>query len=175
MTAQAMMRPRFKRPRGFNRMGEQAREDAKKLLAARLVMGLNDMQKSILETPVYTGRTLVNFRWSTGSPIKATRAAVSDPPLPGKTSDLPLGQEPRRRANAAVVQEEFEIVLAEARQNPFQTFYLTNNRPEFSEVEYGSYASEGHQSRTPPGGMTRRGETLLEYSLMGFVTRVQRN
>jgi hypothetical protein len=150
-------------------------KNVREVLSARLAMGLTDMQKSILETPVYTGRTLVNFRWSIGSPIKSTRGAVTEPALPGKTSDLPLGSEPRRRANAAVVQEEFEIVLAAAKANPFQSFYLTNNRPEFSEVEYGSYAREGHQSRTPPGGMTRRGETLLEYSLMGFVKSVQRN
>jgi hypothetical protein len=169
----AMMRPIFKRPREFNRLGQQAYKEMKELLSARLVAGLQDMQNSILETPVYTGRTLVNFQWSVGAPASSIRPAVADPQLPGKTSDLIIGREPRRRANADVVIAEFQNVLAAAKENPFQQFFLVNNRPEFSDVEYGTYAREGHKSRTPPGGMTRRGETLLEYSLMGFVKRVE--
>lgn len=173
MTALAMMRPKFRRSRDFNRMGIKAREDVKNFLVARLVIGLTDMQNSILETPVYTGRTLVNFRWSIGAPVKSTRGAISQPPLPGKTSDLPLGSEPRRVANANVVIEEFQQVLGYVRENPFLKIFLTNNRPEFSEVEYGTYAREGKKDRTPPGGMTRRGETLLAYSLMGVAKRVE--
>lgn len=172
MTAQAMMRVRYKRPRNFSALGKQAEKDIRHLVTTRLVMGLTDMQKSILETPVYTGRTLVNFRWSTGSPITGTRAAISQPNLPGKTSDLPLGSEPRRRANADVLQEEFAGILAAVRENPFQQIFLNNNLAHFSDVEYGTYARDGHESRTPPGGMTRRGETLLEYSLMGIGKRV---
>jgi hypothetical protein len=172
MSYQAMMRPRFKRPSNFARLGEKARRDVKELVIARLVMGLTDMQKSILETPVYTGKTLSNFRWSIGAPITSTRAPISEPARPGKTSELPLGSEPRRQANAGRIQEEFLELLAAVKQNPFQHTYLNNNLEHFSDVEYGTYAREGHQSRTPPGGMTRRGETLLEYSLMGIGRRV---
>lgn len=172
MTAQAMMRVRYKKPQGWNTQGQRAVEQLKELVTHRLVLGLTDMQKSILETPVYTGRTLVNFRWSIGAPIESTRAAITEPALPGKTSDLPVGSEPRRAANAAKVQEEFQELLAEIKVNPFQRIFLNNNLPHFSDVEYGTYAREGKQSRTPPAGMTRRGETLLEYDLMGYFKRV---
>lgn len=172
MTAKSMMRVRFKRPKGFSSQGQRAYKELKGLVSTRLTIGLIDMQRSILETPVYTGRTLVNFRWSIGSPIETTRAAVKDPPLPGQTSDLPLGSEPRRSANASVIEAEFQGILAAVRANPFQDIFLNNNLAHFSDVEYGTYAREGAVSRTPPGGMTRRGETLLEYSSGGLLKRV---
>jgi hypothetical protein len=167
-----MIRVKVKRPRGFNQMGRRAYEDLRGLVSTRLVAGLREMQSSILETPVYTGRTLVNFRWSLGGPITVTRAAIKDPPLPGKTSELPVGSEPRRAVNAAQVEQEFESLLGEIRRNPFQSIYLNNNLDHFSDVEYGTYAREGKTSRTPPGGMTRRGETLMEAALGGLVKRV---
>jgi hypothetical protein len=172
MTAQSMMRVKFKRPSGFRTMATRTRDELKTLIANRLVIGLTDIQNSILETPVYTGNTLVNYRWSLGSPETTTRSPVKDPPRPGKTSELPRGSEPRRQANASVIQQEFLELLASVRQNPFQHIFLNNNVAYFSDVEYGTYASEGHTSRTPPGGMTRRGETLLEYSMMGYIKRV---
>lgn len=172
MTAQAMMRVKFKRPRDLNKQGRIAREQLKSFVSARIIMGLKDMQRYILETPVYSGRTMVNFRWSAQAPVTSTRAAISTPPLPGKTSDLPLGSEPRRAANAAVVQEEFNALLLVVMENPFQEFYLNNNLEHFSDVEYGVYARAGHTSRTPPGGMTRRGEIGIEYALMGIGKRV---
>lgn len=172
MTAKAMMRPRFRRPAGWNRMGEDVMRNVRSEFSRRLIMGLTDVQNSILETPVYTGSTLVNFQWSIGEEKQGTRAAVKDPPLPGKTSDLPLGSEPRRRANTAVVQEEFQAILAMVRENPFQEIYLVNNKPNFSDIEYGTYSREGKGSRTPPMGMTRRGETLFEYDMMGYAKRV---
>ncbi len=172
MTAQAMMRVKFKRPPGFNQQGEKARDQLKKFVFYRLSMGLMDFQESIMGTPVYTGRTMVNFRWSLGAPVEGTRAAVKEPALPGKTSDQPIGTEPRRAANAAVVQYEFAEMLGRLRANPFRDIYLRNNLAHFSDVEYGTYAKDGKISRTPPGGMTRRGETLLEYAMMGIFKRV---
>ncbi len=172
MTAQSMMRVSYKRPAGWGKLGQTMKDEIKNIVAQRLVLGLKDMQKSILETPVYTGRTLVNFRWSLGAGIETRRAAITQPALPGKTSDLPLGSEPRRQANAQMVQEEFAALIGSVRENPFQDIFLTNNLEHFSDVEYGSYAREGKQSRTPPGGMTRRGETLLEYDMMGYLKRV---
>jgi hypothetical protein len=172
MTALAMMRVKFVKPRNFRAEGQRAFDGFKKEITRFLVLGLIDVQKSILNTPVYTGRTLVNFRWSRGSAVETTRAAVRDPPRPGTTSDMPIGSEPRRAANAAVVEEEFAALIASIRVNPFQDIFLTNNLEHFSEVEYGSYSTKGRKSRTPPGGMTRRGETLLEYDTMGFLKRV---
>lgn len=172
MTAKAMMRPTFKRPRDWGRLGKSVQDDVRKVVTARLIMGLTDMQKSILETPVYTGRTLVNFRWSIGAPVTTTRPAVKDPPLPGKTSSQRVGDEPRRAANQEIVVAEFHEILAAIREDPFQDIYLFNNLDHYTDVEYGTYATAGRSSRTPPGGMTRRGETLLEYAMMGYFKRV---
>jgi hypothetical protein len=171
MTTEAMIRVRYKRPRSFG-SARAIRDEVKSLIVSRLVMGLTDMQNSILETPVYTGKTMANYHWSTGAPNMSIRPAISQPSLPGKTSEMPLGSEPRRKANSQLVIEEFMELLASVRANPFQDIYLTNSMPHFSEIEHGTYAAEGKQSRTPPGGMTRRGETLLEYSMMGLMRRV---
>lgn len=172
MTALAMMRPKFRRPPGWNRMADAAMSNVKDEVAKRLVMGLTDMHKSILETPVYTGSTLVNFQWSLGSPVETVRAAITTSGLPGKTSEMKPGSEPRRSANAAVIDAEFAELIASVRANPFQDIFLTNNKTNYTDIEYGSYAREGKRSRTPPGGMTRRGETLLEYDMMGYLRRV---
>lgn len=172
MTSQSMMRVKFKRPRSFNRQGAVAREQIKDFVTTRLVMGLTDMQRYIMETPVYTGRTIVNFRWSVGAPVAGNRGAITQPGVAGKTSDLPLGSEPRRAANSAVVQEEFAALLLSVKANPFQSFFLRNNLEHFSDVEYGVYARAGKTSRTPAGGMTRRGEVAIEYALTGVGTRV---
>lgn len=172
MTAQAMMRVKFKQPKGFRTLGKNVRKDVGDLITTRITMGVKDMMRYIMETPVYTGTTLVNFRWSTGSPETAKRSAIKDPALPGKTSTMAVGEEPRRAANALRVQEEFAVLLAEIQSNPFQKFYLNNNVEHFSDVEYGVYAREGKEDRTPPGGMTRRGEVAIEYALMGVGKRV---
>lgn len=172
MTAQAMMRVKYTRPKNFTQQARREVDNFKDYYIRLLTLGLTDFQKSILNTPVYTGRTLVNFQWSIGAAVETTRPAVRDPPRPGTTSAMAIGSEPRRPANAAVVQEEFEAILASIRINPFQDIFLVNNLEHFSEVEFGSYSTRGRKSRTPPGGMTRRGETLLEYDLMGFLKRV---
>lgn len=172
MSAASLIRVKFRRPRGMNTQGRTAYNQLKDLITTRLTMGLRDFQGYILETPVYTGKTLVNFRWSIGSPQESSRPAISEPSLPGKTSVLPLGSEPRRQANARVVQEEFDAVILAIQANPFQDIYLNNNLAHFSDVEFGVYAREGGKSRTPPGGMTRRGEVALEYALTGVGRRV---
>lgn len=122
---------------------------------------------------MYTGRTLINYRWSLGSAITTSRAAIKDPLLPGKTSELAIGEEPRRGANSQVLAAEFENLITGIRANPFQKIFLTNNVPYFSEVEYGTYVKTASQkARTPPGGMTRRGEAALQHQLEGLVNLV---
>lgn len=164
-----MMKVSFNRPYGFATLGERQVTVLKRRVLKDLRAGLTALQKAIMETPVYTGRTLVNYRWSLGAPVTTTRAPVKQPALPGKTATLPLGSEPRRAAQAALVEAEFQAVLAGLADNPFQTINLTNNTPYFTEVEYGTYkTSQGKSQRTPPGGMVRRGETELELIVMGL-------
>lgn len=168
-----MMKVNFRRPQGFNTEGRRREREMKNFVAARLIAGLTDFHNHILTTPVYTGRTLVNFRWSIGSPVEGTRGAMTTPALPGKTSDLPLGSEPRRAANAEVINAEFKDVVASLKGNPFQDIYLRNNLDHYSDVEYGVYATQdGKTSRTPPGGMTRRGEASLQHYMEGILKRV---
>lgn len=168
-----MMQVTFKRPRGFNTEGSRIAKQIRTYVTTRLVQGLEGFQQSIMNTPVYTGRTLVNYRWSLGSAETSTRAAIKDPTLPGVTSDLPVGTEPRRSANASVVETEFQSMIGRIRSNPFQKIFLNNNVEHFSEIEYGTYAvKSGKGSRTPPGGMTRRGEAYLQNSLEGVLRLV---
>jgi hypothetical protein len=104
--------------------------------------------------------------WSRGAPVETVRAAIKNPELPGKTSDLAIGEEPRRGANAAIVQAEFLALVAGIRADPYTPIFLTNTHPNFDAIEYGSYSLDsGKKSRTPPGGMTRRGETKVKYAL----------
>lgn len=166
------MRVKFKRPRGFNTQGRKAERDMKNYVTTRLILGLTQFHAALMDTPVYTGRTLVNFRWNIGSPALGTRAAVKRPALPGKTSNLSIGSEPRRAANTSLINEEFAVVLLAVRTNPFQDIFLNNNLEHFSDVEYGVYAREGKDSRTPPGGMTRRGEVALEAAMGRVLKRV---
>lgn len=151
-------------------MPSRARRQVREYVASRVVTALQGMQQAIMETPVYTGRTIVNYNWSIGSPVTSTRAPVKSPALPGKTSDMSIGEEPRRKANAALVQAELSVVIGQIKRNPYQRVYLTNNVPHFDLVEYGTYdVGKNNRSRTPPGGMVRRGETTVRYALGGLI------
>lgn len=168
-----VMRVSFRRP-NFVADGKRLERDLRRRILRQLLAALNDFQDSIMQTPVYTGKTLVNYRWSLGSPVEGLRPAVKDPELPGTTSEMSIGTEPRRKANAVPVVQEFRAMMAELRQsqNPYVGIYLTNSVPYFTEVEYGTYStSAGHSVRTPPGGMTRRGEAMLVSQVRGLRKR----
>lgn len=156
----------FKRPRGFSGLAAKIEKEMRKAVADEVKLGLDLVLDAIEETPVYTGRTLINYRFSYGSPVDDVRAPISRPELPGKTSEMELGSEPRRSANFAVVVNEQMAVKRAVTANPFKPVYLTNNTPYFMEVELGSYkTSAGHTQRTPPGGMVRRAEAALSQTL----------
>lgn len=161
------MKLKVKKPAEMNYIGRQIERDIRGFLTVRLVTALKEFHRSVLDTPVYTGRTLVNFRWSLDAPLEDRRGAVKVPALPGKTSSLGLGNEPRRAANQAVIDAEFQGIISTLvkERNPFRHIYLRNNMPNFSDIEYGSYSEK---SRTPPGGMTRRGEAKLRAIVKGI-------
>lgn len=158
-----MIGVKFSKSKDWPTLGQKQVRLLKTQILRELVVGLREFQDSILLTPVYTGRTLVNYRWTLSSPAEGVRAPVKVPTLPGKTSGLELGSEPRRAANSAVIQAEFAALIQSLRKDLFQDVFLVNNTPYFDQVEYGTYStSKGAEQRTPPGGMVRRGETLLE-------------
>lgn len=157
---------RFKRPRGFHALPGKIEKEMKRAVAREVKLGLDLILDAIEETPVYTGRTMINYRFSYGNPIDDVRSPVARPNLPGQTSEMELGSEPRRSANFSVVQAEQQAVKRAVDQNPYKPVFLTNNTPYFLEVEYGTYkTSEGHTQRTPPGGMVRRAEDALSSRL----------
>lgn len=152
----------FKRPRAFHALPGKIEKEMRRAVAAEMKLGLDLILEAIEETPVYTGRTLVNYRFSQGNPIEEVRAPVARPELPGKTSEMELGSEPRRNANMAVVLREQASVKRQVDRDPYKPVYLTNNTPYFLEVEFGTYkTSAGHEQRTPPGGMVRQAESAL--------------
>jgi hypothetical protein len=156
----------FKRSRDFNGTGKRVESEIRRLVAAEVMMGMDHILDAIEETPVYTGRTLINYRFSHGEKIEGVRPPVSRPTLPGKTSEMSLGSEPRRAANMDVVYQEFNAVKQQVRRDPYKPVFLVNNTPYFMEVELGSYkTSQGHDQRTPPGGMVRRAEHMLALTL----------
>lgn len=166
-----MIKVSYKRPKGFASQGKKAEKELRSLVSAKLMLALRQMQEAILQTPVYTGKTLINYHWSTGSPVDSVRGPVKSPALPGKTSEMALGEEPRRSANAAIVEMEFRRVLSSVKTNPYGRIFLTNTASHFNEVEYGTYTSDTkRESRTPPGGMVRRGETAVRYALGGLAS-----
>ena len=152
----------FKRPRAFHAQAGKYEKIMRRAVAAEVKLGLDLILEAIEETPVYTGRTLVNYRFSHGDKIDEVRAPIARPSLPGKTSEMELGSEPRREANMAVVMAEQALVKKQVDADPYKPVFLTNNTPYFLEVEYGTYkTSEGHDQRTPPGGMVRQAESAL--------------
>jgi hypothetical protein len=152
----------FKRPRGFHAQAGKYEKIMRRAVAAEVKLGLDLILEAIEETPVYTGRTLINYRFSYGSAIEDARTPIARPTLPGKTSEMELGSEPRREANMAVVVAEQMAVKRQVDSDPYKPVFLTNNTPYFLEVEYGVYkTSDGHDQRTPPGGMVRQAEAAL--------------
>jgi hypothetical protein len=159
---------KFKRPRSFHALAGKYEKEMRRAVRDEMKLGLDLMLEALDETPVYTGRTLANYRFSTGSPIEGARPPVARPTLPGKTSEMEVGSEPRRSANMQLVLEEWRSVKNSVEQNPYQTVYMVNNTPYFLEVEFGTYrTSEGHSQRTPAGGMVRR----VEFSIANMVKK----
>lgn len=161
------MRLTVKKPPEMQYMPKRIEKEIRRFLSVRVAVALQEFQRSIMETPVYTGRTLVNYRWSVESPITGKRSPVKNPLLPGKTSEMSIGAEPRRAANQAIVEKEFQLIIRTLLQdfNPYQKFFLANNVENFTDIEYGSYSES---SRTPAGGMTRRGEAKIKLIIRGI-------
>ena len=161
------MKLTVKKPMEMNYIGRQIERDIRNFLTTRLIVALTEFHRALEDTPVYTGRTLANYRWSIGAPIEQRRAAIATPLLPGKTSNLSIGAEPRRAANQALIDAEFKEVIRQISRdrNPYQKIFLTNNLPNFTDVEYGSYREN---ARTPAGGMVRRGEAKIRLIIKGI-------
>lgn len=93
------------------------------------------LNEKILEnTPVWEGDTILNWRWSTRAPDmrhETPRGLGTDP---GPTNSMPLGSEPRRKANEE--RPRRSLVGALKAKKPVD-IYLTNTSDSAVALEYG--------------------------------------
>ncbi len=103
-------------------------------------------------TPVWSGKAVRNYIWSTGRPSAQVYDPIDNGP-PGPTNSMPLGTEPRRAPNESAARE---TLLALDFSNPFQSFILTNNAEDIGGLEYGLLPTP-ERSRSPNGmfGLTQ--------------------
>lgn len=91
--------------RGVGDLEQQAIAETRR--AARIIL------ESLFEhTPVWSGETVRNFRFSVGSPPSRGTSAAIGSGEPGPTNHLPLGAEPRRPANEAAARADLEAALS---------------------------------------------------------------
>lgn len=84
-------------------------------------------------TAVWSGRSLRNWIWTTGTPNGQTFDEI-DNGDPGPTNSMALGSEPRRPPNQAESDASLEALSF---RNPFQQFWFANNAENIIELEYG--------------------------------------
>jgi len=104
-------------------------------------------RKAHERTPVYTGQAVRNMVWSVGQGGSSELPAIENPAETGHTSDMGLGEEPRRHANQEAAQETLKALDF---GNPFQTFVMTNASPDIGLIEDGAAGLPG-KSRAPNG------------------------
>ena len=134
----------------FIRQMKKAQDLPDRLMRAKLAYALPFVHKSVTsKTPVYTGESLRNWVWSTGSPQGGSSPAIGSGPT-GHTSTMTLGSEPRRPANQAATDASFATLNT---ANPYQQFWLANDSENISDLEYGLLPT--HIASRSPGGMVR--------------------
>lgn len=113
----------------------------------RLRLAIDMLTDRVLSrTPVYTGQTVRNWRWTMDAPSGGTLPAIGSG-QPGQTSGMPLGGEPRRgpnQADAAATKDTLQL------GRPWRRFFLSNNAPNVAALEAGA-APDPQRSRAPNG------------------------
>ena len=87
-------------------------------------------------TPVYSGKTLRNFRWQQGRPYSGPiLEALGIGKLPRRSMDIPMGSEERRPAN------ERDVWIGWSSLNfkdPKAKFYIVNKYPLATDIDQGT-------------------------------------
>lgn len=100
------------------------------------------------KTPVYTGQTVRNYRWSIGGKVSSPPLDAIDNGPMGITSQMPLGVEPRRAPNEA---DATKTLKALSFSNPYKVYTVNNNSPAVLGLEMGELPGNGKKSRSPNG------------------------
>ena len=121
----------------------------------RLKLAIDMVTDRVLSrTPVYTGRTVRNWRWTMDAPFGGVLPAIGSG-QPGQTSGMALGSEPRRGPNQADAKATKDTLSL---GRPWRKFFLTNNAPNVGALEAG-VAPDAQRSRAPSGML---GISLIE-------------
>lgn len=121
----------------------------------RAVLKAQDYLESA--TPVWTGRTLANFQWSTGQP----KTGAKPPPFSGAARGA-RGEGNRRPAAAQDSRRSLEGLSFKK----FPDVYLSNNTiyPDghtYADLEFGLLPTPG-TSRVPAQGLLRHAASIIE-------------
>ena len=103
------------------------------------------LRRLLARTPVNTGQAVRSYVASVGTP-KFKSAARGTPVEP--TNRIPLGTEQLRPAAEA---EAMATLSGLTFDDPFVAFYITNNAPHISGLEYGELPGEPYRPRSPNG------------------------
>lgn len=115
----------------FERFFEQAQNTFERRENALLIK----LNEKILEnTPVWEGDTILNWRWSTRAPDMSHEEPRGTGIDPGPTNTMPIGSEPRRKANE--VRPRRSLAGALRAKKPVD-IYLTNTSDSAVALEYG--------------------------------------
>lgn len=98
-------------------------------------------------TPVWSGQSIRNYTWSTGSDYTGGVLKAAGTSEPGATNSMPLGSEPRRGINEARPNATFAALDF---NNPYRKYILTNSAPNIMALEMGLLPTE-ERSRSPAG------------------------
>lgn len=112
------------------------------------------MESVLARTPVFTGQTVRNWRWSMDAPHGGVLPALGGG-QPGETSQMPLGSEPRRGPNEDDARATMKGLSF---GRPYRRFWLVNNAPNVAALEAG-LLPDADRSRAPQGML---GITLTE-------------
>lgn len=108
-------------------------------------------EKILARTPVWEGDTIHNWRWSTRAPSYEHEAPIDNGPT-GRTSEMPLGQEPRRKVNETRARQSLAGALR-ARE-PVDIF-LTNTSDSANALEYGMFPTPAKSRVNASVGIVR--------------------
>lgn len=130
----------------FGKALDKEYDDFKLKFRVRIRLLLHEgMIRMLARTPVNTGQAIMNYVATAGSPfggVKETGKAVE------ATNKLSLGAEQLRDRHATI---SLATLASVDLSNLFTNFYIANNAPNISGLEYGELPLAPYTPRSPSG------------------------